>query len=63
MGMSLDWTNHELVTWMLLFVTQNGYGATSVRMCDRSVRRLVGRVIAGVTLHLDIPESITLAVM
>ncbi|MGK4846023.1 FUSC family protein, partial [Salmonella enterica] len=52
--------------WILmtvLFVTQNGYGATRVRILHRSVGTLVGLVIAGVTLHLHIPESITLAVM
>lgn len=47
----------------VLFVTQNGYGATRVRILHRSVGTLVGLVIAGVTLHLHIPESITLAVM
>ena len=47
----------------ILFVTQNGYGATRVRILHRSVGTLVGLVIAGVTLHFHIQEGYTLAGM
>lgn len=47
----------------VLFVTQNGYGATRVRILHRSLGTLVGLVIAGVTLHFHIPEGFTLAAM
>lgn len=63
MGSALHLPKPYWILMTVLFVTQNGYGATRVRILHRSVGTLVGLVIAGVTLHLHIPESITLAVM
>ncbi len=63
MGSALHLPKPYWILMTVLFVTQNGYGATRVRILHRSVGTLVGPVIAGVTLHLHIPESITLAVM
>ncbi|HBI5122863.1 YccS/YhfK family putative transporter [Salmonella enterica] len=61
MGSALHLPKPYWILMTVLFVTQNGYGATRVRILHRSVGTLVGLVIAGVTLHLHIPESITLA--
>lgn len=40
----------------VLLVTQNGYGATRLRIVNRSVGTVVGLIIAGVALHFKIPE-------
>lgn len=47
----------------VLLVTQNGYGATRLRIVNRSVGTVVGLIIAGVTLHFKIPEGYTLTLM
>ncbi len=52
MGSALHLPKTVLDTMTVLFVTQNGYGATRVRFCNCSVGTLVGLVIAGVTPHL-----------
>ncbi|NCH72061.1 YccS/YhfK family putative transporter [Cronobacter dublinensis] len=49
--------------WILmtvLFVTQNGYGATRVRILHRAGGTLAGLIIAGITLHLNVPQGYTL---
>lgn len=49
--------------WILmtvLFVTQNGYGATRVRILHRAGGTLAGLIIAGITLHLKVPQGYTL---
>lgn len=47
----------------VLLVTQNGYGATRLRIVNRSVGTVVGLIIAGVALHFKIPEGYTLTLM
>ncbi|WP_029590540.1 YccS/YhfK family putative transporter [Franconibacter pulveris] len=52
--------------WILMtvmFVTQNGYGATRVRILQRAAGTLAGLIIAGVTLHLHVPQGYMLLVM
>ncbi|WP_414165790.1 YccS/YhfK family putative transporter [Superficieibacter sp. BNK-5] len=52
--------------WILMtimFVTQNGYGATRVRILHRTLGTLVGLVIAGATLHFKVPDGFTLCAM
>ena len=63
MGSALHLPKPYWILMTILFVTQNGYGATRVRILHRSVGTLVGLVIAGVTLHFHIQESYTLAGM
>ncbi len=63
MGSALHLPKPYWILMTVLFVTQNGYGATRVRILHRSVGTLVGLVIAGVTLHFHIPEGFTLAAM
>lgn len=52
--------------WILMtvmFVTQNGYGATRVRILQRAAGTLAGLIIAGITLHLHVPQGYMLLVM
>ena len=63
MGSALHLPKPYWILMTILFVTQNGYGATRVRILHRSVGTLVGLVIAGVTLHFHIQEGYTLAGM
>ena len=52
--------------WILMtvmFVTQNGYGATRVRILHRSVGTIAGLAIAGIALHFHFPQNIALAAM
>lgn len=52
--------------WILMtvmFVTQNGYGATRVRIVHRATGTIAGLCVAGVTLHFHIPDSYTLLAM
>jgi len=49
--------------WILmtiLLVTQNGYGATRVRILHRTGGTLAGLTIAGFALHFHVPEGFTL---
>lgn len=49
--------------WILmtvLLVTQNGYGATRVRIFHRAGGTLAGLTIAGIALHFHLPEGYTL---
>lgn len=63
MGTALHLPKPYWILMTVLFVTQNGYGATRVRILHRSAGTLVGLIIAGVTLHFHIPEGYTLALM
>ena len=63
MGSALHLPKPYWILMTILFVTQNGYGATRVRILHRSAGTLVGLIIAGVTLHFHIPEGFTLAAM
>lgn len=52
--------------WILMtviLVTQNGYGATRVRIVNRAAGTIAGLCIAGVALHFHISSSLTLFVM
>ena len=49
--------------WILMtvmLVTQNGYGATRIRIINQAAGTIAGLCIAGVTLHFHVPESYTL---
>lgn len=52
--------------WILMtviFVTQNGYGATRVRIVNRAAGTIAGLCIAGGALHFHIASSYTLLLM
>ncbi|WP_312973936.1 YccS/YhfK family putative transporter [Atlantibacter hermannii] len=52
--------------WILMtvmFVTQNGYGATRVRILHRAGGTMAGLIIAGMTLHYHIADGYTLLAM
>ncbi|SFN43837.1 integral membrane protein, YccS/YhfK family [Izhakiella capsodis] len=52
--------------WVLMttmFVSQNGYSATRVRIQHRALGTLAGLVIAALTLRLHVPETLVLLVM
>ena len=52
--------------WILMtimFVTQNGYGATRVRIFHRAGGTMAGLLIAGVALHFHFPEGFALLAM
>lgn len=52
--------------WILMtviFVTQNGYGATRVRIVNRAAGTIAGLCIAGGALHYHIADSYTLLAM
>jgi YccS/YhfK family integral membrane protein len=52
--------------WILMtviLVTQNGYGATRVRIVNRAAGTLAGLCIAGVALHFHVASSYTLLAM
>ncbi|WP_299998617.1 YccS/YhfK family putative transporter [uncultured Cedecea sp.] len=52
--------------WILMtviFVTQNGYGATRVRIVNRAAGTIAGLCIAGGALHFNIASSYTLVTM
>ncbi|AUM05463.1 MULTISPECIES: YccS/YhfK family putative transporter [Enterobacter] len=63
MGMALHLPKPYWILMTVLFVTQNGYGATRVRILHRAGGTLAGLIIAGVTLHFHVPEGYTLAGM
>ncbi|KAB8312354.1 hypothetical protein EH228_07455 [Erwinia endophytica] len=52
--------------WILMtvmFVSQNGYRATRVRIQHRALGTFAGLVIAAITLQLQVPETLMLLVM
>ena len=56
MGTALHLPKSYWILMTVLLVTQNGYGATRLRIVNRSVGTVVGLIIAGVALHFKIPE-------
>lgn len=63
MGSALNLPKPYWILMTVLFVTQNGYGATRVRIVHRAAGTLAGLVIAGLTLHFHVPEGYTLTAM
>ncbi|PIJ51214.1 hypothetical protein BL250_06000 [Erwinia sp. OLTSP20] len=51
------------VLMTIMFVSQNGYSATRVRIQHRALGTLAGLVIAAVALHFHAPDSLVLPVM
>ncbi|SQC16879.1 YccS/YhfK family integral membrane protein [Klebsiella pneumoniae] len=51
MGNALHLPKPYWILMTVLFVTQNGYGATRVRIVHRAAGTLAGLTIAGLTLH------------
>jgi uncharacterized membrane protein YccC len=60
MGMALHLPKPYWILMTVLLVTQNGYGATRVRILHRAGGTLAGLIIAGATLHFHVPEGYTL---
>ncbi|MRS17096.1 hypothetical protein GJV06_19630 [Enterobacteriaceae bacterium RIT691] len=63
MGAALHLPKPYWILMTILLVTQNGYGATRVRIFHRAAGTLAGLIIAGVTLHFHAPEGYALAAM
>ncbi|WP_312689630.1 YccS/YhfK family putative transporter [Kosakonia sp.] len=63
MGSALHLPKPYWIMMTVMFVTQNGYGATRVRIVHRAAGTLAGLVIAGITLHFHVPQGYTLAAM
>ncbi len=51
------------VLMTIMFVSQNGYSATRVRIQHRALGTLAGLMIAAIALRLAIPDSIVLLIM
>lgn len=62
-GAALNLPKPYWILMTVLLVTQNGYGATRVRIFHRAAGTLAGLFIAGATLHFRVPESYTLSGM
>lgn len=60
MGSALHLPKPYWILMTVLLVTQNGYGATRVRILHRAAGTLAGLTIAGITLHFHVPEGYTL---
>ncbi|KAF1369464.1 YccS/YhfK family integral membrane protein [Yokenella regensburgei] len=63
MGAALHLPKPYWILMTILLVTQNGYGATRVRIVHRAIGTLAGLVIVGSTLHFHVPEGYTLSAM
>ncbi|WLI77930.1 YccS/YhfK family putative transporter [Kosakonia sp. H02] len=63
MGSALSLPKPYWIMMTVMFVTQNGYGATRVRIVHRAAGTFAGLVIAGATLHFHVPLGFTLAAM
>ncbi|WP_039057696.1 YccS/YhfK family putative transporter [Enterobacter sp. Bisph1] len=63
MGIALDLPKPYWILMTIMFVTQNGYGATRVRILHRAAGTFAGLVVAGATLHFHVPLGFTLATM
>lgn len=63
MGSALHLPKPYWILMTVLLVTQNGYGATRVRIFHRAAGTLAGLVIAAVTLHYHFPEGLALTAM
>lgn len=62
-GAALNLPKPYWILMTVLLVTQNGYGATRVRIFHRAAGTLAGLLVAGATLHFRVPESYTLSGM
>lgn len=62
-GAALHLPRPYWILMTIMFVIQNGYGATRVRIVHRAAGTLAGLVVAGVTLHFHVPQGITLTFM
>lgn len=62
-GSALNLPKPYWILMTLLLVTQNGYGATRVRIFHRAAGTLAGLLVAGATLHFRVPESYALCGM
>ena len=60
MGSALHLPKPYWILMTVLLVTQNGYGATRVRILHRAAGTVAGLTIAGATLHFHVPEGYTL---
>ena len=60
MGIALHLPKPYWILMTVLLVTQNGYGATRVRILHRAAGTLAGLTVAGATLHFHVPEGYTL---
>lgn len=60
MGSALHLPKPYWILMTVLLVTQNGYGATRVRILHRAAGTLAGLTVAGVALHFHVPEGYTL---
>ena len=63
MGSALHLPKPYWILMTVLLVTQNGYGATRVRIFHRAAGTLAGLIIAGATLHFHAPEGYALLAM
>ncbi|SFU17180.1 integral membrane protein, YccS/YhfK family [Kosakonia arachidis] len=63
MGSALHLPKPYWIMMTIMFVTQNGYGATRVRIVHRAAGTIAGLVIAGITLHFHVPLGLTLTAM
>lgn len=63
LGSSLNLPKPYWILMTIMFVTQNGYSATRVKILHRSAGTLAGLLIAGVALHFHFPQEIALTAM
>ncbi|WP_058910355.1 YccS/YhfK family putative transporter [Entomohabitans teleogrylli] len=63
LGAALQLPKPYWILMTVMFVTQNGYSATRVRILHRAGGTMAGLLIAGATLHFHVPQSYTLSAM
>ena len=57
LGSALHLPKPWWILMTIMFVTQNGYGATRVRIFHRAGGTMAGLLVAAVTLHFHVPEG------
>lgn len=62
-GMAFHLPKPYWILMTIMLVTQNGYGATRVRILHRAAGTIAGLIIAGITLHFRLPQAAILAGM
>ncbi|PIJ43845.1 YccS/YhfK family putative transporter [Tatumella sp. OPLPL6] len=62
-GMALNMPKPYWILMTIVFVSQNNYSATRVRIQHRALGTFAGLIIAAVTLNLHVPESWILIIM
>lgn len=62
-GSALSLPKPWWILMTIMFVSQNGYGATRVRVLHRAAGTFAGLIIAGITLHFQIPGGFVLLAM